>query len=205
MLTSLPSTSAQGRSLWESHFGPVRRTGKGRHGVPPGGAPLSPVPTLSRDPRRGKSSVAGERSWEKKRPQAPAAGTPSSWQPLAEQLGLQLGLITLTSSRACCGGAPSTQLPLPADVTPFLLPARLGLRGVGCTQRGRAPPACLPAGLPWPFFLCQAHSGQPRALALLPGIVREASNTPKSIPGTLPIPFNVEPSLSWFLCVQRVW
>lgn len=188
MLTSLPSTSAQGRSLWESHFGPVRRTGKGRHGVPPGGAPLSPVPTLSRDPRRGKSSVAGERSWEKKCPQAPAAGTPSSWQPLAEQLGLQLGLITLTSSRACCGGAPSTQLPLPADVTPFLLPARLGLHGVGCTQRGRAPtrlPACRPAlaFLPLPGSLWAAPGLGPP-----PGHCQRSIQHPKIHPGDPPHP-----------------
>lgn len=54
--------------------------------------------------------------------------------------------------------------------------------GAPLPPAGRAP-ARPPAGPPLPFFLCQAHSGHSWALALLPGIVREASNTSKSTRG----------------------
>lgn len=80
------------------------------HPTVPQGLPFSadthPQP---HHPRREKGSDGGERSWLKKKkklPQLLPLETPSSGQPLEEQLSFQLVLITLTSSRACRGGVP---------------------------------------------------------------------------------------------------
>ena len=153
----------------------------------PRGLPFSPMPTHPR-PRREKSSGAGERSWVEKHPQASAAGNPSSWQPLEAQLRPQLVPITVTGSRACCGGG--VPLLRAAFVCrrhslPATCQAGAALGGVRPAGTSPRPPARRPAiaFLPLPGSLWA-----PPDLALLPGIVREAFNTSKPTPGRPPPP-----------------
>ena len=114
------------------------------------------------------------------------------WKPLFLAAPPQLVLITLTGSRACCGGAPSPPQSRPCRQTSpcFPLPARLG-----CARGARlhpTPPARRPA---MAFLLLPGSLRAPPGPALLPGIVRAAFNTSKP---TLPVPSNVEPRPAGF-------
>ena len=140
--------------------------------------------------------LAGECAWVEKPPRAPATGNPSSWQPRGGAAPPQLVLITLTGSRACCGGAPSPPQSRPGRQTSprFPLPARLGCAGAGAPT-GTAtptPPTRQPAVafLPLPGSLWA-----PPGPALLPGIVGAAFNTSKP---TLPVPSTMEPRPAGF-------
>lgn len=127
----------------------------------PRGLPCSPMPTHPR-PRREKSSGAGERSWVEKHPQASAAGNPSSWQPLEAQLRPQLVPIrvTLTGSRACFGGVPLRRAAFVCRRHSLPATCQAGAAWGGVRPAGTSPRP--PAGLPSPFFLCQARYGHPQ-------------------------------------------
>ena len=114
----------------------------------------------------------------------------------------QLVLITLTGSRACCGGAPSPPQSRPGRQTSphFPLPARLGCAWGGCADRDSTPP---PPHSP----ACRGLSSSARLLMGTPGPspppwhCRSSFQHLETHP---PCPLYYGTQTSWFLCVQ-IW
>ena len=122
------------RAAWP-HEEDTGRRGLGETQRTPRGRPAPQHPQPRREISRG-ACLGGETS-------------PGSchWKPLflAARGGAappQLVLITLTGSRACCGGAPSPPQSRPGRQTSphFPLPARLGCAWGGCADRDSTPP-----------------------------------------------------------------
>lgn len=106
--------------------------------------------------------MAGERSRVEKDAQASAAGNPLLLAALYELLRHQLLPITLKGPRACRGGVPLRRAACACRRHPLPATCQAGAALAGRTRREGPAPA-RPAGLPSPFFLCQACYGQPGA------------------------------------------
>lgn len=171
------------------------------------GLPFSPKPTLSLPTPHPQSEeqCGGERPWVKRHPSF------CCWKPpLLAALGRaaqsSAGFDYSHELQSVLWWRPPPQICLSLQTSPpsHYLPGRRLLRGVGHTRRDESPPARLQAchhlssnarlalgsPRPWPCSLALSQK--------LP--------TPQNHPGgTLPIPFNVELRVSWFLCMQSVW
>lgn len=179
-----PSTCAQ-----EQEPGHGEDTGGGG----PGACPSHDAHPQPHHPRREQSSMT-EHSPKRAVPSFFAGK--SLWQPLERQISLQLVLITLTSSRACCGGVPLHRAALPADVTPLCYLPGWGCMGRGALlpQQGEPPPARPQAAivfLPLPGSLWAALG-----LGLPPGHCQRSFQYLEIHPGggrTLPSPLTWNP------------